>query len=187
MSEKAENAKSTQGSVLAQPPETVIPDARTPSIESKGIPSAQATRELFDSYALAVEMADRISARRSSANKFFLSLQTSLLTAVGLADTTLEHVAWYSAVSAAIAGCTISVLWWLQLRSYQQLNQAKFDVIIRLEELLPAKLFTDEWKSLQRHADSRWRSYIELGVTERVIPWLLATLNLLLLMGRLSA
>ncbi|MEZ0095052.1 hypothetical protein [Streptacidiphilus sp. EB129] len=132
-------------------------------------------------------MADRVSARRGSANMFFLSIQTSLLAAVGLADTTLEHITWYSALAAALAGCAISVVWWMQLRSYRMLNAAKFAVINTLEDRLPARIFTDEWASLkqERARVSRRLAYIELGATERLIPWLLAALHLLLLLGRL--
>lgn len=165
-------------------PTAKVSEARA-AVEPSLNPSSEAVREAFEPYALAVEMADRVSARRASANNFFLSIQTSLLAAVGLADTTLKHVTWYSALAAALTGCAISMVWWLQLRSYQRLNQAKFEVINDLEKHLPAKLFTDEWRSLKKPAGS-WRlTYTELGATERLVPWLLAALHLLLLLGRL--
>ncbi|MBM5818188.1 MAG: hypothetical protein FJ083_16945, partial [Cyanobacteria bacterium K_Offshore_surface_m2_239] len=37
-------------------------------------------QHLFDQYKLAVEMADRVSARRMQANTFFLAVNTGLLT-----------------------------------------------------------------------------------------------------------
>ena len=166
-------------------PTLTIPEARAAAPGLEPNPGNETGQGLFEPYALAVEMADRASARRGSANKFFLSVQTSLLAAVGLADTTLEHVTWYSALAAALTGCAISTVWWLQLRNYQQLNRAKFTVINDLEKHLPAKLFTDEWRNLKEPA-SPWRlAYIELGATERLIPWLLAALHILLLLGRL--
>ncbi|MFJ9855198.1 hypothetical protein [Streptomyces sp. NPDC101150] len=87
-------------------------------------------------------------ARRAAANSFFLGIRTTLLAAVGLADSTLHNASWYAALPVTLAGCTISAFWWLQLRSYQLLNQAKFEVINKLEEQLPAKIYTDEWTSL---------------------------------------
>lgn len=44
--------------------------------------------DVLEQYKLAVEMADRVSARRGNANLFYLSVQTTLLTAAGLAYTT---------------------------------------------------------------------------------------------------
>lgn len=163
--------------------------SRSRASECAPVPVAggEAVAGIFEPYALAVEMADRVSERRGSANKFFLSIQTSFLAAVGLADTTLDHVTWYSALAAALTGCSISTVWWLQLRSYRMLNAAKFAVINKLEEGLPAQIFTDEWASLKPEGSqgSRRLAYIELGTTERLIPWLLAALHLLLLFGRL--
>ncbi|MFC9493451.1 hypothetical protein [Streptomyces sp. NPDC056982] len=137
-------------------------------------------------YALAVEMADRVSARRGAANSFFLGIQTTLLAGVGLVDSTAHRVSWYAALTIALTGCTLSAFWWLQLRSYQLLNQAKFEVINKLEEQLPAKIYTDEWTSLKQRRRLRQFRYLELGETERLIPLLLAALHVLLLVGRLS-
>lgn len=169
-------------------PAAEIPEARTPDAgRQRPVPRRRFSNELFEPYALAVEMADRVSERRGAANKFFLSVQTTLLAAVGLADTTLDHVAWYSALTAALTGCAISAVWWLQLRSYRMLNAAKFTVINRLEQRLPARIFMDEWEILKHVGEdgSHRLGYVELGTTERLIPWVLAGLHLLLLLGRL--
>ncbi|MEY9845462.1 hypothetical protein ABH940_002540 [Streptacidiphilus sp. BW17] len=184
---EAAPAPETAPAPAADIPEARTAEARTPDAGSRPVPRSRVGRGLFEPYALAVEMADRVSERRGAANKFFLSVQTTLLAAVGLADTTLDHVAWYSALTAALTGCAISVVWWLQLRSYRMLNAAKFRVINRLEERLPARIFTDEWEILKRVGDpgSRRLGYVELGTTERLIPWLLAGLHVLLLLGRL--
>lgn len=136
---------------------------------------------VLEQYKLAVEMADRVSARRGNANLFYLSIQTTLLTASGLAYTTLQHVAWYSTVIIALTGCVISGAWWRHLQSYRLLNQAKFEIINAMENRLPVKVFTDEWELLKNPANS----YIELGAVERVVPWVFAVLQILLMVGRL--
>lgn len=137
--------------------------------------------DVLEQYKLAVEMADRVSARRGTANLFFLSIQTTLLTASGLAYTAMQNVAWYSTVTIALTGCAISGAWWRQLRSYRLLNHAKFVVINAMEEQLPVKVFSDEWEILK----SRSSSYVELGAVERVVPWVFAVLQILLMVGRL--
>jgi hypothetical protein len=60
-------------------------------------------------------------------------------------------------------------------------------VINKLEERLPAQIFTDEWEYLKHlgAGGPRRLAYVELGTTERLIPWLLAALHVLLLLGRL--
>lgn len=137
--------------------------------------------DVLEQYKLAVEMADRVSARRGNANLFFVSIQTTLLTAAGLAYTTLQHVAWYSVLGTALTGCVISAAWWRQLQSYRLLNQAKFAVINAMEERLRVKVFTNEWDILTKQTPS----YIELGATERMVPWMFAVLQVLLMIGRL--
>ncbi|MFC7511941.1 hypothetical protein ACFQV4_22940 [Streptomyces thermocarboxydus] len=44
---------------------------------------------------------------------------------------------------------TLSLAWWLQLRSYRHLNAAKFLVINDIEDQLPVRIFTDEWAVLR--------------------------------------
>ena len=86
-------------------------------------------------YSLAVEMADRVSARRASANSFFLTLQTGLVAGLALFATRVSDNGDQAApdrfvlVVAAFAGVLLAGAWWLLLRSYRKLNAAKFTVI----------------------------------------------------------
>jgi hypothetical protein len=117
----------------------------------------------FELYELAVEMADRISARRAVANSFFLTVNTALATLAGAGA-----FGWY----AAAAGIVVAVSWWAVLRSYRHLNAAKFRVILAMEERLPMQVFGQEWVHLTteggRPASRRYR---ELGSVERIVPW----------------
>jgi hypothetical protein len=143
---------------------------------------------VLELYKLAVEMADRVSARRGLANAFFLSVQTAFVGAIGVSLADPEREPLWIAPIIALAGVTISTTWWLQLRSYRDLNRAKFEVINRMETRLPVKVFTNEWRLLGRApvAPSRAR-YIELGFSERMIPWVFSLLHGLLCLGRLLA
>jgi hypothetical protein len=143
--------------------------------------SAARGGDILEQYKLAVAITDCVSARRGTANLFYLSIETTLPTAAGLAYTTLRHVAWYSAVTTALIGCAIAGARWRQLQSYRLLNQAKFAVINAMEEQLPVKIFSDEWDILKE----RTNSYIELGAIERIVPWVFAALQIPLMIGRL--
>lgn len=123
-------------------------------------------------YELAVEMADRISARRALANTFFLTVNTGLTALLGG-----NNLRWY----VAAAGIVFAVTWWWLLESYRQLNWAKFQVINAIETKLPFRLFSDEWGQLEsrkvplrlwpaRHLRAWVNGYHELGTVERVVP-----------------
>ncbi|WP_433622062.1 RipA family octameric membrane protein [Nocardia sp. CA-120079] len=147
----------------------------------ESIPSAQ----VMDLYKMAVEMADRVSARRGTANSFFLTVQTAFVAVLGLADPHLTKSLWAS-IAVALAGISLSATWWLQLKSYRDLNRAKFDVINKIEEQLPVKVFSDEWTALKRDPIRSWRTrYAELGVSERRVPFVFMAVHALLFTGRL--
>ena len=139
------------------------------STDSDSEPEATPTE--LDLYKLAVEMADRISARRGTANSFYLAVHAGIITAVAAllpgGATSLPLASTF----IAIAGMTLSVAWWLSLRSYRDLNRAKFKVILRMEARLPVALFGDEWQFLKKDPVIGWRKqYAELGQVERVVP-----------------
>jgi hypothetical protein len=129
---------------------------------------------ILEQYKLAVEMADKISARRGTANGFYFTAASALLaTSEGL-----------SLAIAAIAGMALAIAWWMQLTSYRNLNAAKWQVIGELEDKLPAKPFRDEWAILKvEPLETRvLRSellgrllqplarYVELSVVEQLVP-----------------
>jgi hypothetical protein len=62
------------------------------------------------------------------------------------------------------------------LRSYGELNRAKFKIIARLEEDFPVQPFRDEWQVLGKGEDRR--RYWPLGKLERVVPWVFLALHL---------
>lgn len=135
--------------------------------------AAELPENYFELYKLAVEMADRISARRGLANSFFLTVNTGVVAVLAA-----RNVRWY----LAVAGIVFSVTWWALLRSYRELNTAKFDVILAMEERLPMRVYGEEWDRLRRApvrfgvhraALQPWlRQYRELGRLERVVPWI---------------
>ncbi|MBE1596731.1 MULTISPECIES: RipA family octameric membrane protein [Streptomyces] len=143
--------------------------------------------EVLDLYKLAVEMADRVSARRGSANAFFLSVQSALVTLIGFGTPKLSQSPWWVSLAVALAGCTLSATWWMQLRSYRNLNTAKFTVINKLEEDLSVKIYTHEWQALKSEpTPSQRKRYVELGASERVVPLVFAVAHLILFVGTLT-
>jgi hypothetical protein len=128
---------------------------------------------VIELYKLAVEMADRVSSRRGQANQFYLTLQSTLLGVPAVfslfGDKEFDPL---RATLLAAAGAITSITWWLQLRSYRDLNRAKFHVINCIErDHLEVQPFNDEWATLKEDPLRRWRGrYAELGSVERFVP-----------------
>ena len=137
-------------------------------------------QHLFDQYKLAVEMADRVSARRMQANTFFLGVNTGLLTIFA----TLVKEKILTGVSGALPILALVILcfvWWRIVRSYRQLNSGKYAVILELENLLPVAPYAAEWIALGEGKDPR--RYLPLTHVENWVPRLFGVLYVLLLMA----
>ncbi len=124
---------------------------------------------LLEQYKLAVEMADRVSARRATANSFFVTVQSALVAAFGFAN----DDRW----PLAVAGIVIAVTWWLSLRSYRMLNKAKFEVIGKVEQGLPLAPFADEWVILDNKDGPLHERYAALSFVEQTVPVAFSLLN----------
>ncbi|EXG79872.1 RipA family octameric membrane protein [Cryptosporangium arvum] len=110
---------------------------------------------ILEQYRIYTEMADRTSARRGLTNTFFLTLNTLVFAMIG---TFWQHrptgAAWYLVfpLCALLVQCAA---WFWLVRSYRQLNAAKYVVIGVLEERLPASPYWQaEWKALGEGKDT---------------------------------
>lgn len=127
---------------------------------------------LLEQYKLYVEMADRISIRRQSANSYFLSVNSAILAFVGYASSkeTSDYL-WL----LGIAGIVISFLWFMIITSYRDLNTAKFTIIHQIETRLPLSLYDAEWNAMGRGGNSKL--YRPLSHVERGVPWVFVGLH----------
>lgn len=141
--------------------------------EDKPYPSNEKLQtHLFEQYKLYVEMADRISARRQTANSYFLTVNTALLGFIGYVTTkdTGDYL-WL----LGVVGIALCYLWYRLIRSYRDLNTAKFNVIHEIEKRLPLSPYDAEWEAMGRGDDSqRYKpfTHIETGV-----PWVFVVLH----------
>jgi hypothetical protein len=124
---------------------------------------------ILEQYKLYVEMADRISQRRQAANRFYISLLSGLGGLYLLLEKILETQP--STIIWAVLTIIISLLWWLNIHSYRQLNTGKFKVIHEMEQQLPFACYDKEWDYLGR--GKRNRLYRKLSKVEGYVPLLL--------------
>jgi hypothetical protein len=137
-------------------------------------------QHLFDQYKLAVEMADRVSARRMQANTFFLAVNTGLLTVfANLAKDKI--VSGFFGALPIIALLVLCFVWWRIVRSYRQLSSGKYALILEMEMLLPSSPYAAEWRSLGEGKVPK--RYLPLTHLENWVPRLFGLLDLLLLLA----
>ena len=137
---------------------------------------------MLEQYKLFVQMADKISERRQSANNFFLTINTALIAFLGLvaspdvgADTGLAAsppLPWVLVVSAA--GGVLCYFWHRLVRSYKDLNSGKFKVVHAIERRLPSSPYDAEWEAVGRGEDPKL--YLPFTHVEIWIPWVFAAL-----------
>ena len=135
----------------------------------------------MEQYKLYVEMADRISGRRQHANTFALSINTALIAFIGYVQTqdgTLlkEGLFW----TVAVAGLLLNWVWYRMVRSYRDLNTAKFLVIHDIEKRLVICPYDAEWEAVGRGQDRNL--YLPFTHIEIWIPWIFFVLHFFILL-----
>ena len=137
----------------------------------------------FEIYQIAVEMADRVSARRLTSNAFFVTVNTGLAGLLGFAYANVSSDHRFILWIVSVVGLLLSLTWFFAIRSYKRLNRSKFEVIHELEADLDFQYFKREWESLKRLAkegdeprpvQKRWLEwkdrYTDLSTIEGVVP-----------------
>jgi NitT/TauT family transport system substrate-binding protein len=141
---------------------------------------------LLEQYKSYVDSAQKNSDRRNTANTFFLTINTALITILGylqIKETTNFQIA--SHLLIALAGIAISIMWYLLIRSYKDLNTAKFKVIHQIEKQLPISPYDAEWDEVGRGDDSR--RYLPFTHIELRIPFVFLFLHFMAFVFAVSA
>lgn len=152
------------------------------AISSADYPDTLHQRHLFEQYKICVEMADRISQRRNLANTLLLTLNTGVMASLAaFAEKSELDAGGLAILLVALAGLIVSCLAWRTLiRSYRQLNTAKYKVIGALESKLPASpYYSAEWAALGFGKNKAL--YTPLSAVESKLPTILAVAYLLII------
>jgi len=126
---------------------------------------------VLQQYLLYVQMADKVSERRSQANTFFLTANTAILSALGIVTALFPAKSVAGGLLAFLVLLTPLLLCYAWLRivgSYQHLNGGKFMVIHEIEKRLPLSPYQAEWAALGKGEDSR--KYKPLTDVEKWVP-----------------
>ena len=138
---------------------------------------------LLEQYKLYVEMADRVSARRQNANSFFLSVNTAiiaLVSYVNFGSKTTINFYWFT----SLTGIVLCFIWYRLVRSYKDLNSAKFKVVHELEKELPVAPYDLEWEKVGKGKNPKL--YLPFTHIERFIPWVFLMFHVLVFVRSIS-
>lgn len=125
----------------------------------------------FEQYKLYIEGIEKISDRRDSANRYFITLNSSIFVLAGLVIQYTHDNQKLFLIGLCILGLATSVIFWFLINAYKQLNTGKFAMVHKIEEKLPLKLYKDEWKILGEGKSKK--KYYPFSHIERLIPLLL--------------
>jgi hypothetical protein len=128
--------------------------------------------QLFEQYKILISSAEEISSRRATANNYLLSVNSLLVTVHALGSSLQPGAPWQ--IVLPLAGLIICLSWWALIRSYRNVNSAKFKVIHNLESNLASQPYKDEWNLMEK-------SHIPLSYIEQWIPAVFGCLYLGLL------
>lgn len=116
----------------------------------------------IDQYRICIEMADRVSGRRQSANNFYITVVSAVIAASQVVSSESSNIL------ICLTGIAICALWRRSIQSYRDLNRGKFAVINRIEERLPLMPYNAEWEFLERRKSSP--KYRDFTSTEVALP-----------------
>jgi len=142
-------------------------------------------QHLYEEYKLYVEGIEKVSDRRQSANNYFLTINTVIISFTQIAGS-LEVAGFNHNLKRWIfvLGVTICAIWWYLIRAYKQLNAGKFNVIHQIENKLPLRLYSFEWDILKQGKDRN--VYYPFSHIELLVPWVFALIYLAILFSSLS-
>jgi len=125
---------------------------------------------LLEQYKLYLESIEKTSDRRQSANNYFLTVNTVLVSILALSFQAdfLKDIFWFK-LFIAVIGILFCIVFWFLIRAYRQLNTGKFNVLHKIESKLPLSLYKYEWKILGKGKDQR--KYYPFSHIELLIPW----------------
>ena len=137
----------------------------------------QNTDVILAQYKLYIEMIDNVSERREKSNNFFLILNGAIITT--MASLIGKYPNFFGKWQLLLLLIVLigELYYWKQIiKSYEKLNQAKFQVVEELEEKLPARPYVKaEWKCVLKEGKEK-NIYWPLTHVEGKIPWFFALL-----------
>ena len=135
---------------------------------------------LLEQYKQYLEMADKISERRSTSNAFFLTVNAGLISGFGVADLSSRKTPILLFMAGGLSAILLCYWWFRLISAYRDLGTAKFKVVHEIENSLPIRPFEAEWEAVGRGKNKKL--YWPFTHIERRIPWMFMCLYILVIL-----
>ena len=111
---------------------------------------------IFQEYKLYSDQKENFIDRNFKTNRFYIIAVVVLI----LAMIYTNNIVFLNKISAtlifAVFGVSICSLWWMNVDSYNTLVKIKYsDVLEKIEEKLPIRPYTDEYKSIEEYKNKK--------------------------------
>lgn len=111
---------------------------------------------IFEEYKLYAEQKENFIDRNFKTNKFYMTAFVVVILAMIFTGNVVFMNKISSALIFSFVGISVCALWWMNVDSYNTLVKIKFaNVIEAIEEKLPVKPFTEEYKRIQEFRDKK--------------------------------
>jgi len=142
---------------------------------------------LFEQYRIMSQTSEDLTVRRQNMSNFYLSLVTALFALIGGMVAVKIDWAIFSVIVILISafGIVLSYSWIKALDAYGMVNKSKFNVMNAIEQILPAKMFAEEWHDMSYELNSH--KYIPYTKREKDIPVALLVGYSVMLIGSVVA
>jgi hypothetical protein len=141
----------------------------------------------LEQYRLYLHIFNATIERRQKSNEFFMGLNTAIIAFLGYIEVKDIEPAPSTPIIflfVPVIGICFCYSWFLMIRSYKNLNRAKFKVIHHIEKNLPLSNFETEWEILGRAKDKT--KYRTLSSIEKNIPLIFSVLYVIVFMANFS-
>jgi hypothetical protein len=138
---------------------------------------------LFEQYKMFLQTSEDLVSRRQSVNNFYISINSALMTALGIILALNIQTAYKSLAGAilSVVGIILSISWIKLLSSYGDLNGSKMKIISYIERQLPASLYDAEWAALSDKLNKR--KYVSFTNSEKRVPLLFIIVYICVFLG----
>jgi len=121
----------------------------------------------FELYKFYVELAEKVSDKRASANKYLLTVNTFIISLFSVSTNYGSFAKSLWKYLVPISGALMCITWYVLINSYSKLNSAKFKVIHEMEELMKYRPFKREWEFAE---EGKGKAYKPISKLEPYIP-----------------
>lgn len=133
----------------------------------------------LEQYKIYIASINSVSNLKHQVNSYFLTINTILMTAVGISftrDGLFNPLAWHTIIPGV--GVILCLAWWYTTRSYKEINQMKFRALYCIEERLPLALYKTEAEMINtEHVPP---GPLKSAVVEPIVPWAFIILYILI-------